>query len=137
MNNIDRCKKAQELGLRVQFDTRETPIRWIDQKANGGTFAYYYGDECYRVHPDDEKAFENFLALEALLANQVETINCLVGERDQWSKAHVSVRGEAVALRIENERLKNAATDTSKDPLAQLRNQLAPNETAVIYIQGV
>lgn len=110
MDNIERCKKAQELGLRVQY-CRQGDNLWIGEKENGGAFLFFCDDEPdrYRVHPDDKKAFENFLALEA--------------QKTQWREAAISYDIGSKLLAADNKSLQGQ-NDTLKRANEQLREHV-------------
>jgi hypothetical protein len=61
MNHIDRCKKAQELGLRVCFRPSNSDTFACDAP---GRYTFSATPDQYRIHPADEKAFEIVLQLE-------------------------------------------------------------------------
>lgn len=129
MNNIDRCKKAQELGLRVLYRDYVFTGPWdFDDRA-----------EHYSIHPDDEKAFENFLALEAK-CTQFATVAFqkgveLLQVKDQIKKQADGL-AELFADRNELNELRKQRAASTDDLLLQLRSKLGPLDTIAIVIHG-
>ena len=150
MNHIDRCKKAQELGLRVQFKNPESPTnqKWPDHAL---AWNFNCDPAAYRIHPDDEKAFDSILKLEQ--AN--DRITALANAHNEQLQINQELQNRVEALKERGKREQQRIQDqigvinelqsritplkkpTADDLLQQLRQKLGLNATITIVVSGV